>query len=412
MNKIMLIIRKELFRVFGDRKLIISLYVLPAVICFVIYGLMGKMIGAMEKDITSHTSVITVVNASDDLKKIFDSTGFSANADITYIDAAEYSSDKANIDENIKNGDVDMCIRLDDDFAKTAEDYINGGSTMPSMDVYYNDTENYSQQAYEVFMTVVSQNYKSQLLAERFGDLELLNAFDINTESICKEEKSNTMFARMLLPYMVVMLLFSGVMSVGVDAIAGEKERGTLSSMLISPVKRSEIAIGKMVSMAILSGISAIVTTVAMILAFSFMGNQMSAVTGAAEGMKGLSISPVQALELLGIMIALVLFYVGVIALVAVYSTNTKTASSVISPLYIVIILMGMATMFRTGSDTPTPLYLVPVYGNALAISDICSNELTAVNFLASFCATLLFGAIMTVLVTRAFNNEKLMFNA
>ena len=408
----MLIIRKELFRVFGDRKLVISLYVLPAVICFVIYGLMGKMIGAMEKDITSHTSVVTVVNASDDLKKIFDSTGFSANADITYIDASEYSSDKANIDENIKNGDVDMCIRLDDDFAKTAEEYIKGGSTMPSMDVYYNNTENYSEQAYEVFMTVVSQSYKSQLLAERFGDLELLNAFDINTETICKEEKSNTMFARMLLPYMVVILLFSGVMSVGVDAIAGEKERGTLSSMLISPVKRSEIAIGKLISMAILSGISAIVTTVAMILAFSFMGNQMSSMTGMAGGMQGLSISPVQGLELLGIMLALVLFYVGAIALVAVYSTNTKTASSVISPLYIVIILMGMATMFRTGSDTPTGLYAIPVYGNALAISDICSNELTAVNFLVSFCATLLFGAIMTMLVTRAFNNEKLMFNA
>ena len=71
-----------------------------------------------------------------------------------------------------------------------------------------------------------------------------------------------------------------------------------------------------------------------------------------------------------------------------------------------------MVTMFRTGTDTPTYFYAIPVYGNALAVGDVCSGELTLVNFLASFVGTVGIAGILTALVTQAFNNEKLMFNA
>jgi sodium transport system permease protein len=179
--------------------------------------------------------------------------------------------------------------------------------------------------------------------------------------------------------------------------------------MLISPIKRSEIAAGKLIGMAILSSISAVVTTASMVLAFSFMGSD-STLSGIGFG--GVSFSALQIVELLLIMLALVLFYVSLVALVAVYSGNTKTASSAISPIYLVIIALGMVTMFRTGTDTPTYLYAVPVYGNALAVGDICSGELTLVNFLVSFVGTTAIAGIITALVTKAFNNEKLMFNA
>ena len=410
MNKISLIIKKELFRVFSDRKLIFSLYILPVIIMFAIYGLMGKMIGSMQKDITEHTSIVTIVNAPDDFKKTLEMAGYDKTAAITYIDSKEYESEKASIEDALKNKNADLCVILPDDFSDTVSSYMNGGDKLPSIEVRYNDTENYSQQAYAVFTGILSGTYKNQLLSGRYGDVRMLEAINVNTVIVTKDEQSNSQFMKMLLPYMVVLMLFAGVMSVGVDAIAGEKERGTLSSMLISPVKRSEIAIGKIVSMAILSSISAAVTTVSMIGAFLIMGN-----TGglSAMGMAGgVSFSPLQIIELLLVMLSLVILYVGIIALIAVYSPNTKAASSVISPLYPLIIIMGMMTMFRTGKEAPFYHYAVPVYGNALAISDLCSNELTAGNFLISFFCTLVIGIVITFLVTRAFNDEKLMFNA
>ena len=408
MNKISLIIKKELFRVFSDRKLIFSLYILPVIIMFAIYGLMGKMIGSMQKDITEHPSKVTIVDATEEFKSVIEYSGFSANADINYIDSAAYGTDKDAIVDNIKNGNADLCVVVPDNFSDMVEDYVNGGSTLPSIEVSYNDSENYSSQAYSVFINAVLGTYKNQLLSKRYGDVRMLDAMNVSTVILTKDEQSNSQFMKMLLPYMVVLMLFAGVMSVGVDAIAGEKERGTLSSMLISPVKRSEIAIGKIISMAILSSISAAVTTIAMIGAFLVMGNS----GGFASMAGGVSFSPLQIIELLLIMLSLVLLYVGIIALIAVYSPNTKAASSIISPLYPLIIIMGMMTMFRSGKEAPFFHYAVPVYGNALAISDICSNELTIVNFLISFGCTLIIGVVIAVLVTRAFNDEKLMFNA
>ena len=261
MNKVSLIIKKELFRVFGDRKLIFSLYILPAVIMIAIYSLMGNLMGSFEKDIEEHTSVVTVVNATDDFKDVIEKSGFAANADIDFIDGASYEADKASIEDGVRNGNIDLVVKLPEDFDELSRGYANGESVMPSMDIFYNNTENYSSQAYSVFNALVNDAYKTSLLSERFGDVGMLEAFNVNTEALVKEGKGDSMFLKMLLPYMVVMILFSCVMSVGVDAIAGEKERGTLASMLISPVKRREIAAGKMIAMGILSGISAIVTT-------------------------------------------------------------------------------------------------------------------------------------------------------
>jgi sodium transport system permease protein len=56
---------------------------------------------------------------------------------------------------------------------------------------------------------------------------------------------------------LIIMFLFSGAMSIGPDSIAGEKERGTIATLLVTPVKRSEIAIGKVMSLSIISLFSA-----------------------------------------------------------------------------------------------------------------------------------------------------------
>ena len=407
MNKTILIAKKELFRIFSDRKMVFSLYILPVIIVVAIYSIMGQLIGSMSKDIEEHNAVITVVNSTDELKDIIKSSEMGKNADITFVTEDEYNSKKAEIEDSILNGDSDLIVYLDKDFGSVADSYVAGGDSLPSMKIFYNSTENYSSASYSNFDSEVVDTYKTTLLDSRYGDLSMLNAFNVDSQVICKEEKANMEFLSMMLPYMVVMMLFAGVMSVGVDAIAGEKERGTLSSMLISPVKRSEIVAGKLISMAILSIISAVVYCVAMILS-------IPNITGGVGNMGAgnISFTVGQMLQLVAIMVVLVYFYVGVIGLIATLSPNTRAASSAISPIYIVIIILGMMTMFRTGGTNSIGSYLIPVYGSALAISDLCKLELTSINFLASVAGTLVCGIILTFVVAKAFNSEKLMFNA
>lgn len=405
-----IIIRKELKRVFGDKKLVFSLFILPAILMVVIYSLMGMLIGGMESDITEHVSSVYVVNADDSLKGIISNTGYDQTATINYLSASEYATMKAELEDQILNGSTQLVVVQDPEFMTKFNAYQKAGDAIPTIDISYNSTENYSSQAYSVFSMMVLETYRNTLLTGRLGNMEALNVFTQNDNVIAKEEKVNTQFISMMLPYLITIMLFSGVMSVGVDAIAGEKERGTLASMLITPVSRKDIVIGKLVSMSILAGLSAIVYTVSMIVAMPLMGSSMGDI--ANEGFGSLSLGFVQCVELLAIMLVMVYLFVSVIGFLSVISKDTKTASTYISPVYIVVILAAMVTMFNSGAKIPTARYAIPIYGNALAIRDLCGNELLMANFGASIAGTLIMAIILTFAITRAFNNEKIMFNA
>jgi len=402
-----IIIKKELYRVFGDKKMIFSLFILPAVLVIGIYGLMGVMVSAFEDDIEQHVSTVYIVNATDKFKAVVDESGFASNADITYLNESDYQSKSDSIRNDILEGNKDMVVYLDSELEAKIAAYSKQGDSIPTITVLYNSTENYSAAANSAFTAMVMSAYETKMLGERLGNLELLNVFNTQTELIQKEEKANSEFMSMMLPYLITMLLFAGAMSIGVDSIAGEKERGTLASMLLTPVKRSQIVTGKLVSLAILSGLSAIVYSVSIEIAMPIMGDAMM---GGAE--TSLSFTPVQILQLLAIMLLMVYLYVAVIALFAVIAKDTKEASSYISPIYIVVIVAGMLTMFTGGGETPIYKYAIPIYGNALAIKDLIVNELTLVNFGATLAGTAITAVVITMLITKAFNSERSMFNA
>ncbi|MBR4342686.1 MAG: ABC transporter permease [Lachnospiraceae bacterium] len=411
MNGISIILKKELKRVFGDKKLVFSLFILPAIIMVALYGLMGFMMGAMSSDIDEHENIVYVVNADEKLKGIISSKFMNGN-DVRELNENEFREKEADIRNEILNNQSQLIVYVEPDFTNKFNSYKKEGDAIPSIKLYYNSTENYSNNTYGMFVSVVLDEYKTKLISERIDNLEILNVYDVKEELIEKEAKAKGKFISMMLPYMMVIMLFAGAMSVGVDAIAGEKERGTMASMLLSPVKRSSIVAGKIISLMILSGLSAIVYVVSMMIAMPVMNAMGGSETELSGALSGLDLSIVQGLQLLAIMLTLVFLFVSIIALLAVRAKDVKTASTYISPVYIVVMVAGMLTMFMSGAEVPTIRYAIPVYGGAIAVKDLCTGELTAVNFLASIGGAIIVAIICTVLITKSFNDEKVMFNA
>ncbi|MBR3580219.1 MAG: ABC transporter permease [Lachnospiraceae bacterium] len=412
MSGMSIILKKELKRVFGDKKLVFSMFILPAIIMIALYGIMGFMIGKMNSDIEDNVNKVYVVNADDRMKNAITASGFDKTNDITYLNEADFKAKEQDFRDEVLNGDVQLIVYMDKDFDQKFTSYSDSSSPVPQIKLSYNTTENYSQNTYGMFATGVLEIYRTGLLQERVGSLDMLNVFDLEDDIIEKEEKANSRFISMMLPYMIVIMLFAGAMSVGVDAMAGEKERGTLASMLLSPVKRTSIAAGKIVAMMILSGLSAIVYVVSMMIAVPVMSAMGGGESEMAGGFGGLSLSLVEGLQLAAIMLALVFLFVAVISFMAIRAKDTKAASSLISPIYIVVMVAGMLTMFMSGKEVPVYRYLIPVYGNAVAIKDICNGELLTANFLASLAGTVIIAIILTIGIARAFDDEKIMFNA
>lgn len=414
MKNTTLVMKKELARVFSDKRMIFSLFILPALIMLVVFNLVSTMIGKMNEDIEEHRAIVYIENAPEGISDIIKQTGYNDRAEVIYTGTASKSIEEIKTD--ILNGDADLLVSFDPAFMDLFNKYSASGDKIPGIKTYYNSTKNYSSAANSIFSGYVLDPYRTYLQSVRFGNLDLLTVFTVDEEIIADEKKQNGQFLSMMLPYIIVMMLFASAMSLCVDAVAGEKERGTLATLLLSPVKRSEIAFGKMLGLSILSSISAIVYAISSIFSMGSMG-AMAGNMGASDDAdsffgKGINIEPLQILGLVLIMITLVYFFVAITCFMSILAKDTKQASSLVSPLYIVVVLLGMITMFTTGKTPEDILYCIPVYGSALAIQQIAVNSLTAVQLIFCIGGNVICAALVTFGVKKAFDSEKIMFNA
>ena len=411
MKNASVIIKKELFRVFGDKKMIFSLFLLPAVIVIGIYSLMGVMVDNLNNDIETHIPSVYLVNAPENVQTLIAQTGYDQQANLTFwdVNTSNLAAQQETVKADILSGAAELMVEFDPQFTEKVAAYQAQGDLIPTVTYYYNTTGNYSSVAKNAFFELVMKPYETLLLQERLGNLELLTVYAPQEVVIVDEDKANGEMFAMLLPYLITFLLFASAMSLCVDAIAGEKERGTMASLLLTPMKRSELVFGKIVALSILASISAMVYAVSMALAMPMM---MKSMTGGADINLNVSFSFGQIISLILILVTLVYLYVALISLVAVVAKNVKEASTYVTPLYIVVLLAGMITMFQGGTQRSDILHIVPVYGTALSVQNLMTNELSSLQLGYSLLGNVLLAILLTFCITKAFNNEKIMFNA
>lgn len=398
MSGITQIAKKELDRVFRDRKMIFSVFILPVVIMIGIMSFVSNMAQKASDRVQAHDSRIYIANApasfEDFLKK------FDANIklhEVTDMSAAE---------AKIREGEADLIIEFPESFLQDVQSY-EAGAAIPQIKTFYNPSEDYSQAAFNTYSTGALELYRQQLLAGRVTDMAKLTVFTVNSDNpnmiIQNDQKAGGKVLGTMLPYFITILLFAGAMGIGTDMIAGEKERGTMASLLVSPVKRSSIVLGKVFSLMILSGLSSIIYVTAMVI---FMP-KMIGMSGSDMGVS-LSLRPGQIAMLAGLLIAIAFLYATIIVLISVFAKTVKEASSYIMPAYMLILVLGISTMFTTGRPS-TMLYLVPIYNTALALQGILTQEVTMPQFGMSLGVTLVLGLIMIGLIAKAFESEKVM---
>lgn len=407
MNGTKNIVKKELSRVFHDKKMIFSLFIMPAIMIVGMYSLMGTLLGNMMNDIEEHIPHIYVQNAPEDLDKVIMETGYHAN--IEYLNE---TGDIGSIKDRIYNGTVDLLVVFDKGFSDTIAAYQSIGDAIPEVKTYYNPSEDYSLAAREGFTDTLLKAYQQSMLEGRLGDLEQLQVFFIDknpeTSIIVDEKKQDGKMLGMVVPFLLNIMLFAGAMGLGIDAITGEKERGTLSSMLVSPIKRGEIVFGKLISLAILSSLSAAVYVVSIVVAMPIL---MNGVTGGALGALSLQFSPLEIIMLLVIMMVVVYLYVSIVALIAVLAKTSKEANTYVMPAYVLVMLGSIMTYAGSG-DAKLINFFIPIYNSAVSIQNLLMGELTLAQFGATILTIGVLAAIITSLITRAFNSEKIMFNA
>ena len=399
------ILSKELKRVFGDKKMVFSLFILPIILIAGIYGMMFFLVDKQKSSINEHVSEVSVQNMPDNFSELMSK---HTECNINVIPAGE-SADTYK--DKLLDGTYDLVVVFPENFYENFKN-ADATSTLPDIKTFYNPSEDNSGEARTRFTETYLEEYKQLLLNERFGSLNYAMVFSVdadNPDMIVQDDgKATGKILGTIIPYLITILIFGGAMGLGVDTIAGEKERGTIANLLISPIKRVDIIMGKIAALAIVSVLSAGVYVI------SFIGSAvvLSKKSGMGEMFSRLSLNftSVQIVQFVVLLLGLVLLYVGIIGFVSLMAKNIKEAQSFIMPVYILVMFAGMITMYS--GDVTSGSYMIPVYNTSAAFKGIFERTITMNQYLTSTIITYAFAGVMVCLMAKAMNSEKIMLNA
>lgn len=399
------IFSKELKRVFGDKKMVFSLFILPIILIAGIYGMMFFLVDKQKSSINEHVSEVFVQNMPDNFSELMSK---HTECNINVIPAGE-SADTYK--DKLLDGTYDLVVVFPENFYENFKN-ADATSTLPDIKTFYNPSEDNSGEARTRFTETYLEEYKQLLLNERFGSLNYAMVFSVdadNPDMIVQDDgKATGKILGTIIPYLITILIFGGAMGLGVDTIAGEKERGTIANLLISPIKRVDIIMGKIAALAIVSVLSAGVYVI------SFIGSAvvLSKKSGMGEMFNRLSLNftSLQIVQFVVLLLGLVLLYVGIIGFVSLMAKNIKEAQSFIMPVYIIVMFAGMITMYS--GDVTSGSYMIPVYNTSAAFKGIFERTITMNQYLTSTIITYAFAGVMVCLMAKAMNSEKIMLNA
>lgn len=382
------IIKKEFARFFGDRQLLFTTVIMPGLLIYIIYSLMGSGIQSMVTEGQDERVTLAVENMPASLAPLI----MTPDNEVVPMTFGEKEiAMLADKDVNL------VLVRFPEGFDEQVAAYDpQGDGVVPNVEVYYNSTNNAAMREYMKINGVLG-NYARpftvnvpQNEGQRFDQ--------------ASEESIGAMIWGKILPMLIMMMLFSGVMAIAPSSIAGEKERGTIATLLVTPMKRNELALGKVVSLsciALLSGLS------------SFVGIALSLpkMVAMGDGVDlGFHYTTADYFALLLVILASVLIMSSAVSLLSALAKDVKNAGTMVTPFMLVVMLAGLLPMMQSEVPTGVVTYLIPFYNSIEVMTAVFSHELAWMPVVVTLASNVVYTGIAVWGLTRMFNSEKIMF--
>ena len=389
------IIKKEFARFFGDRQLLFTTVIMPGMLIYLIYSFMGMGIKKMATEGTDELVTVCVENLPLSMAPIVDA--------IPAVNTSQQAVTQEDIDK-LESKDLNVVlVRFPEAFDEKVASYDpQSGMAAPNVEIYYNSANNASSRVYHLLEASLSA-YEDQL-SNRF-DINRADSEETQFDKANRDDVLGSILSK-LIPMLILMMLFSGVMAIAPSSIAGEKERGTIATLLVTPLRRNELALGKVVSLsgiALLSGIS------------SFIGIVLSLPkmiqADAADVELGLHYTSADYAVLLLIILSSVLIMASAVSLLSALAKDVKNAGTMITPFMLVIMLCGLMPMFQSGPSQNLIAYLIPFYNSIQVMTAVFAHEMKWMPVIVTLAANVVYTGIAVWGLTRMFNSEKVMFS-
>lgn len=397
-NNITTIIKKEFARFFGDKRMVFTTVIMPGLLIYIIYSfVVGGIRDTFEGD-KDYRAKVYVQQMPQLLQPMFE----ALEIDITDATTMDIES----IKPLIENKDIELLVVFPTNFDSAMANYDISDSTLtaPNVLIYSNVTNMESGKAETVVRSVLS-SYE-ETICNKFNINALTDETANEEFNLATDEDFMGQILSAMLPFMLIIFLYSGCMAVAPESIAGEKERGTIATLLVTPMNRSHLAFGKIISLSFIALISGLSSFLGVILSLpKFMGSAM-------EGMPTNIYTTSDYLLILGIILSTVLVLISVISIISAYAKTVKEASTLVLPLMLIIMIVGIPSTIGGGNaQTAISWYFIPIYNSIQAMTGVFSSSYSLINVATTIAINIFYAVAFSYVLAKMFNSEKIMFS-
>ncbi len=398
LRNIWIVYRKELRDSLRDRRTLVAMIVVPILIMPLltigIGVLMTKIIGEAQKE----APTIMILGGADSPKTI---------SELHNVKQIKFEEGTADYVQQISDKKVRAAVEIPAGFdAALAHDEQ---LTVNIYDFEGDLKSGVAANKLQKFFKDISDSIVLQRLAAKNLPATMIKPFDVKTQNVAPPEKVSGAMIGGFIPYFVILLSLTGAMYPAIDLTAGEKERGTIETILCSRVSRTHLVLGKFFMVWTASLTTAILAMISMGGSFQLAKVLLSGMAKGDDNLTQYSIGIKAILAVFLMALPITIFFSAVLLAIAILAKSYKEAQSYISPLMIVVILPAVVGMLP-GTELNTQFSLIPVLNTVLVCKEIVSGTYHWHEIGVIFLSTCVYAAAALFIAVKQFNREEVLF--
>jgi len=388
MNTILTVFKKEMVDTLRDKRTLLTAIVMPALLMpILMYGMSKLTSSIMEKEENKKLKV-ALLDAPADFALELDTAKFELIHGISIEDGRD----------QITSDSLDAMIGFHKQYAENIGDMKSG-----KVNMWYKSTNLLVKDR----LTEVVDTYEEKLLDNRISALSLTrDAIDpinlIRYDIAPKNEQIGKMVGGFL-PYIFIIFCFMGCMYPALDLITGEKERGTIETLLTVPASKFSILMGKVLTIALVGLSAALMTILGLVVAIKFLPDLPADILEAMTNIVGIKF----VLMLFAMLIPMAIFFGGLISAMVVRAKSFKEAQSIVTPVSFLVIVPAVIALLP-GIELNWSTVFVPILNVALATKEIVAGTIQPIHYLMVVLSLIILALVAVGVSYQQFSKESM----
>jgi sodium transport system permease protein len=307
-------------------------------------------------------------------------------------------------DVRAKRADVAVAIPAD------APQSLQAGRQL-AVQLYSDDTREVSRHARGLAEQVLNhfgQLATARALAERGLTVDLARLVKVEKHDVAPPARKSGYLLALFLPYFLAISVVSGAVTTAIDTTAGEKDRGTLETVLVSSAGRTDIVVGKLLAVVATALVSTVASAVGIGITFLFGGFLFSAADKAGTA---LTVSMPALLGVLAVALPMAILVSAVLMALGCFAKSAREGQMMSVWIQMLVIFGGLSSMLQQ-TEPKIRSFAVPILGTALAQREILLGDANSSHMAIAVISSVVLAALSIAVAVRLFGNEKVMFRA